>query len=87
MYYVYVLQSDQDENLYIGSTNDLRRRLAEHQAGKSPSTAPRRPFRLVNYEAYADESDARERERRLKLRGEARRHMKGRIQASLQSKK
>ncbi|MBI2513898.1 MAG: GIY-YIG nuclease family protein [Opitutae bacterium] len=33
MYYVYVLQSQTDDGLYIGYSSDLRRRLAQHQAG------------------------------------------------------
>jgi len=39
MFYVYVLQSVVDEGLYIGFTGDLKRRLAEHQDGKSFSAS------------------------------------------------
>jgi putative endonuclease len=87
MHYVYLLQSAKDNELYVGVTEDLRRRLREHQTGRSPSTAPRRPFRLVYYEAYAAKEDAVLREKRLKLRGEARRHLRGRIERSLQTEK
>jgi putative endonuclease len=87
MHYVYVLKSAKDDQLYIGTTGDLRRRLREHQSGASKSTAPRRPFVLVYYEAYRDEKDATEREYRLKLRGEARRQLKNRISRSIQTEK
>ena len=69
MFYVYVLQSEVDEGLYIGFTSDLKRRLAEHQVGKSFSTSYRRPWRLIYYEAYVEESDALGRERYLKSGG------------------
>ncbi len=84
MFYVYVLKSKKDTDLYIGSTNDLKRRFAEHQNGKSFSTKFRRPFELVYYEAYKNEQDARLREQALKLRGNARRFLKERIQRSIE---
>jgi predicted GIY-YIG superfamily endonuclease len=83
MHYVYTLQSSKDKNLYIGRTNDLRRRLAEHNGGKSFATAPRKPFKLVYYEAYMAAADAKNRERSLKLRGQARVHLMTRLSASL----
>ncbi|MEK7211557.1 MAG: GIY-YIG nuclease family protein [Patescibacteria group bacterium] len=52
MHYVYVLKSTRDNKLYIGVTKDLRRRLAEHNAKQSKSTAYRGPFNLVYYGAY-----------------------------------
>ena len=66
MFYVYVLQSEVDEGLYIGYTSDLKRRMGEHQEGKSFSTSYRRPWRLIYYEAYLNEADALGRERYLK---------------------
>ena len=84
MNYVYVLKSKIDEELYIGSTTDLKRRLQEHNSKKSFSTSWRGPFELVYYEAYKDLRDAREREYALKLRGNARQHLKTRISRSLE---
>ncbi|MEI6494459.1 MAG: GIY-YIG nuclease family protein [bacterium] len=84
MFYVYVLKSKKDDNLYFGSTNDLRRRLSEHNTGKVPSTKPRRPFELRYYEAYTKESDARHREASLKKDGRALAQLKRRITDSLQ---
>jgi putative endonuclease len=83
MFYVYVLKSSQDEELYVGSTNDLKRRIKEHQGGKSFATKLRIPFELIYYEAYKNEKDAREREQCLKLRGNTRRFLKDRIKRSL----
>jgi putative endonuclease len=66
MYYVYVLRSKVDGNLYIGSTGDLKRRLSEHNNGESASTKYRRPLDLIYYEASLSRSDALHREKYLK---------------------
>ncbi|MCZ6775449.1 MAG: GIY-YIG nuclease family protein [Ignavibacteria bacterium] len=63
---VYVLRSARDGNLYIGMTNDLKRRLKEHQQGKSTSTRHRRPFELIYAESFTSRVDAAKRERYLK---------------------
>jgi putative endonuclease len=69
MTYVYVLQSELDSGLYIGMTTDLRRRFEAHQNGESQSTTGRRPWKLIYYEAYLQESDATGREVFLKSGG------------------
>jgi len=84
MYYLYILKSIKDSNLYVGSTNDLRRRLIEHNSGKVQSTAVRRPFELKYYEAYTCENDARQRESSLKKNGRTLAQLKIRISDSLQ---
>lgn len=66
MHYVYVLQSAADQGLYIGYSENLRRRLHEHQSGLSSSTSHRGPWKLIYYEAYREELDARGREEFLK---------------------
>ena len=71
MNYVYILKSLKDQKYYIGSTPDLKRRFMEHQNGLVISTKPRRPFKLVYYEAYESLLVARKRERALKLKGNA----------------
>jgi|CXWL01.1.fsa_nt_gi putative endonuclease len=65
-YYLYVLESQKDGNRYIGMTKDLRKRLLEHQQGKSVSTAPRRPFSLIYYEACLTYTDTKQREKYMK---------------------
>jgi len=83
MFYVYILRSSRDQNLYTGSTNDLKRRFKEHNDGLVFSTKSRRPFELIYYEAYKSEKDARRREHNLKLRARALAQLKTRIPESL----
>ena len=85
MFYMYVLRSKVDSKLYIGYTNDLRRRFQEHNLGLNRSTKARKPFELIYYEAYRAEVDAMEREKNLKLFGRALGGLKRRITASLGS--
>ena len=66
MYFVYLLKSKKSKKLYLGYTNNLRKRLAEHNQGLSPATKPYCPWRLVYYEACLTLSDAERREQYLK---------------------
>jgi len=66
MYYVYVLISEKDNMFYTGYTEDIERRIAEHQSGKVSSTRHRLPIMLVYYEVSFDQSDALHREKYLK---------------------
>ncbi|MEX2514762.1 MAG: GIY-YIG nuclease family protein [Candidatus Paceibacterota bacterium] len=79
VHYVYVLKSQKDKKLYIGVTEDLKRRFAEHQNGENRSTKHRRPFTLVYYEAFRAKVDAHERERKLKQFKNSYKHLKDRI--------
>jgi len=80
MYYVYLLLSKIKTNqIYIGSTNNLDRRLKQHNQGKVFSTKPYLPWNLVYYEAYQNEQLAKLREKRLKHHGNAIRELKKRI--------
>lgn len=65
-FYVYVLKSHKDGRLYIGYTNNLKRRLSQHSKGEVTSTKNRRPFKLIHYEYFINDSDARAREVFLK---------------------
>ena len=85
MFFMYILKSSQDNELYIGSTGNLKKRFKEHNSGLEQSTKDRLPFRLVYYEAYLSEAEARHREHNLKLRGSARIQLFRRIQESLTS--
>jgi putative endonuclease len=60
------LKSLKDGDLYTGFTTDLPRRLDDHNSGKAPSTAPRRPFVLIFCEHYLTKTDALRRETYLK---------------------
>jgi len=83
MFYVYVLKSDVDGSLYIGYSADLKRRLVEHNEKKNISTRLKAPYRLVYYESYMSQSDAKYREQQLKRHGGALTHLKKRIFNSL----
>ena len=66
MYYVYVLKSKKDGRYYIGSTNNLQRRLREHARGKTKSLINRRPLELVYCEECKSLIEARKREEIIK---------------------
>lgn len=83
MFYVYLLKSKRYNELYVGSTSDLKVRVSEHNKGKVKSTKNKIPYELIYYEAYKMESDARRREKMLKLRGQARSKLKLRLRDTL----
>ena len=64
-WYTYILQCA-DGRFYYGSTGDLSRRLAEHHEGLSRWTSPRRPVKLVYFEAFETAAQARRREQSFK---------------------
>ena len=66
MYYVYILHSKKDGNLYIGFTFDLKNRIIAHNNGYVLATKNRRPLSLVYYESYITQRDAKRRELFLK---------------------
>jgi predicted GIY-YIG superfamily endonuclease len=55
-----------NDDIYVGSTNDLRRRIASHENGGVTSTKTYLPLTLKSYVAVATESNARELERYFK---------------------
>lgn len=65
-FYIYILFSLKDNQLYIGYTENLRARLGEHFHGKVRATYHRRPLVLINYEALTNKKDAKAREKFLK---------------------
>ncbi len=78
IYYTYVLKSNKDNKLYIGHTNNLKKRLIEHNKGVVDSTKPRRPLKLVYYEACLSEAKSIRREMYFKT-GFGRRFLKTRV--------
>jgi putative endonuclease len=67
MRYVYLLQSEAFAGQrYVGITSDLRKRLAEHNARRSPHTSKNAPWKLVTYVAFSDRQKAETFERYLK---------------------
>jgi len=65
-HYVYVLESLQNNDLYIGCSDDLRKRLGEHNKGLNRSTKSKKPWKIIHYEAYLRKDDALRREHYLK---------------------
>ena len=72
MYYVYLLKLNHlEQKFYIGSTPNLKRRIVEHQNGKSEFTSTKLPAKLLYFECYSKAEDALEREKKLKQFGSA----------------
>ena len=83
MYYVYVLKSKQDERLYIGCTSDLKKRVEEHNTGKSNYTKKYTPWKLIYYETFTSKEDAYSREHALKYNAQGLRRLKERLKHTL----
>jgi putative endonuclease len=66
MYYVYVIRSEKDGSTYIGYTEDLVRRIREHNQGKTKSIKHKVPYKLIHTEEFESKTEARKRELRLK---------------------
>jgi len=67
MYYTYILNSlSNPDRFYIGSTSDLKRRLSEHNSGKSIHTNKFTPWKIKNYIAFEDQEKAEKFEKFLK---------------------
>ncbi len=62
MFFVYILKSFRDNKRYIGHTNNIARRLSEHNNGECIATKNRRPFELLYYETVENKSKAMKRE-------------------------
>ena len=65
-WYVYILVSLVKRYIYVGSTNDLQRRLNEHNSGLVQSTKSYRPLKIAAYIAVESERHARELEKYFK---------------------
>ena len=81
MWYIYILKSLKNNRLYTGSTNDIERRLKEHNSGQSKYTKLTKPFELVYKESFEERLEARRRELFLKT-GKGRELLKSLIEKS-----
>jgi putative endonuclease len=81
-YYVYVLRSLSDKQLYVGLTDNLPVRLEEYDAGRVVSTKRRVPFELLYWEGCLNRSDAAQREKYLKTAW-GKRYLKNRLRRYL----
>ena len=70
-YYLYIIQSAKDDSYYVGTTQDLDKRFARHNQGRSKYTKTKCPWQLVYFEEHPDRSCAmkREYENNQKLEG------------------
>ena len=67
MFFVYILESESEPSrYYTGFTEDIERRLQDHNAGRVPHTAKYAPWRYKSYPAFADKASALAFERYLK---------------------
>ena len=66
MYTVYILKSESIDRYYVGYTNDLERRLTEHNRKKGKYTDSGIPWKLVHSEIYSSKKEAMEREKFIK---------------------
>ena len=65
-YFVYVLESEIDGRLYKGQTDNLHKRLLEHNSGKTKSTKGYKPWKLIYFEKFETREDALLREKYFK---------------------
>jgi len=63
MYFVYILMSDRDKRTYVGFSDNIERRLTQHNAGQVTATKHRRPLRIFHLEEVQTIKEAKERER------------------------
>ncbi len=82
VFYVYVLFSIKDKKFYIGFSANLKNRLDQHKNGLVKSTTKRLPMRLIYYEAFSEEQDARRNEKYYKT-GKGRKDLYKKLKVSL----
>jgi putative endonuclease len=66
MYYVYAIKSLVRNYIYVGLTNDIERRIDQHNKGENRSTKAYKPFKLIHKEQFETRVEARKREKYLK---------------------
>ncbi|MFH6604661.1 GIY-YIG nuclease family protein [Maribacter algicola] len=76
-YYVYVLKSIDFGRNYVGFTRNVEKRLRQHNSGKTKSTKPYVPWRILFIETFEIKEDALAREKFLKT-GKGREYIKNR---------
>ena len=64
--WVYAIQSAKDGRIYVGMTEDVNKRLIQHNSGKTKSTKGFIPWELIYTEETIDRNSARKRELFLK---------------------
>jgi len=65
-YYVYIIQSKKNGKFYIGCTDDIERRVDQHNSGRNKSTKSGVPWELKYQEEFYDRKTAMNREKEIK---------------------
>jgi putative endonuclease len=65
-FWVYAIQSEKDDRIYVGLSSDVARRLKQHNEGKTKSTKGYTPWKLIYSEKVGQRQEARNREKYLK---------------------
>jgi len=66
MFFTYAIKSTTKNYLYVGLSNDVERRLNEHNSGYNKTTKPYAPFILIYQKEYPTRQEARKAEKYLK---------------------
>ncbi|PIY97078.1 MAG: endonuclease [Candidatus Kerfeldbacteria bacterium CG_4_10_14_0_8_um_filter_42_10] len=74
MYFIYVIISINYSNRYVGTTDNVEKRVMEHNAGKCRYTKGRMPWKLIYTETYNTRAEAMKREKFLKS-GQGRKYL------------
>jgi len=82
MFQVYILYSEKLKKRYIGSTEDVKRRLVEHNSGKVNFSSKGRPWKIIYVEIFTNKKDAINEERFLKT-GKGRERLKYLLQNTI----
>jgi putative endonuclease len=69
MFFIYIIRSSTTQRYYAGSTQDVDKRLREHNAGKSKSTRGGMTWKLIHSESFTTRSEAVQREQKIKAKG------------------
>ena len=85
MYFVYIVKSLSHNTRYVGSTNDIDKRINEHNFGKCRYTSGRGPWKLIGYETFSNIEEAKKRERTLKHNPRILKFLKKRALATFQA--
>ncbi|HAJ56388.1 MAG TPA: endonuclease [Candidatus Omnitrophica bacterium] len=66
MYFVYIIKSRKNDRFYIGSAQDVKERLRQHERGKTRSLKNKGPFDIIRIEEFETRTEAFSRERQIK---------------------
>ena len=63
MHYLYILINEAKTRTYTGVTDDVEKRLVDHNSGKAKSSRPYRPYKIIRIESFGTLSEARQKEK------------------------